>query len=251
MKNIPLLVLLTLLTAPCTYAAFPPEFKAEYTLNKFGLDAAQADISLKKQKDGSWLYLSQTKTRGIVSIFRSDKITEKSVLRIIDGLIKPVDYQYNHKGGGKNRNRTIHFNWRTGTAESNISGTQSRLAIPADTIENFSLQLRLMNDLQQGKRVLIYNIINKGKLKRYNFEILGNEKVKTPSGEFNAIKFRRTRKNSKRSTIMWAAPELHFLPVKIQHIEKDGATFYMLLSNVSGPITNGKSYSDTRGNEEE
>lgn len=251
MKNIPLLVLLTLFIIPCTYAAFPPEFKAEYTLNKFGLDAARADISLKKQKDGSWLYLSQTKTQGIISIFRSDKIMEKSVLKIIDGLIKPVDYQYSHKGGKKNRNRIIHFDWETGTAESNTSGTQTRLAIPADTIENFSLQLRLMNDLQQGKRELAYNIINKGKLKRYNFEILGNEKVKTPSGEFNTLKFKRTRKNSKRSTIMWAAPELHFLPVKIQHIEKDGATFYMLLSNVSGPITNGKSYSDTQVNDEE
>jgi len=251
MKNILLLVLPALLTAPCTYAAFPDEFKAAYILKKFGLDAARTDISLEKQKDGSWLYLSQTKTQGIVSIFRSDKITEKSVLKKINGLIKPVAYQYSHKGGKKNRNRTIRFDWNTNTAESNTGGTQSRLTIPADTIENFSLQLRLMDDLQQGKRTLAYNIINKGKLKRYNFEMLGNEKIETPSGEFNALKFKRTRKDSKRTTIMWAAPELHFLPVKIQHIENDGATFYMLLNSVSGTITHGKSYSYSQGHEEQ
>jgi hypothetical protein len=231
------LLIPALLFSSASQASLPPEYNAVYGLNKFGMHAAEATSSLQKQQDGTWLYHSQTETKGLISVFRKDRIIEQTVLKEISGIIKPISYQYIHKGSKKNRDRSISFDWDKLTASSMVSGHRSTQAIKPDTIDNFSLQLKLMHDLQTGKHPLIYHVIRKGKAGDYEFEILGNEKIETDAGDFKAIKLKRSRKDSKRTTIMWAAPELHFLPVKIQHIEPDGSQFSLLLKNVSGKIT--------------
>jgi hypothetical protein len=226
-----------LLFSSVLQASLPPEYNAVYSLHKFGMHAAEATSSLQKQQDGSWLYRSQTETRGLISVFRKDRIIEQTVLKEISGKIKPVSYQYTHKGGKKNRDRSILFDWNSLSANAITSGNRSTLAINPESIDSFSLQLKLMHDLETGKRPLIYHVINKGKASDYEFEILGNEKIETDAGDFNTVKLKRSRQDSKRVTIMWTASELHFLPVKIQHIEPDGSQFTLLMKSVSGKIT--------------
>ena len=230
------LIIPVLLYSSALQAGLPPEYSAVYTLNKFGMHAAEATSSLQKKQDGSWLYRSETETRGLISVFRKDRIIEQTVLQEQSGIIRPVNYQYIHKGSKKNRDRSISFDWDKLTASSMVSGQRSTLAIKPETVDNFSLQLKLMHDLKTDRLPLIYHVIRKGKVSDYEFEILGNEQIETDAGNFKTIKLKRSRKDSKRATIMWAAPELHFLPVKIQHIEPDGSQFSLLLKSVSGKI---------------
>ncbi len=215
----------------------PPEFNVVYKLNKFGMDAAQAKVSLKKQADGSWIYNSQTKTKGVISIFRKDVITEQTVLKQFGQTIKPSHYQYIHKGSKKNRNRSIRFDWDKMLAYSDVSGNQSTLSLNNETIDSFSLQLRIMTDLMSGKRDLIYNIIKKGEAENYQFEILAEETVQTNAGHYKTLKLKRSRKDSKRTTIMWVAPALQYLPVKMTHIESDGTEFSLVMENISGGLS--------------
>jgi len=230
------LLILTLLYLPVAHAKLPPEFQVVYQLNKFGMNAAQATVSLKQREDGAWIYNSQTKTKGVISIFRKDAITEQTELKKIGQQFKPVEYQYIHKGSKKNRNRSIRFDWDSKLAYSEVSGKQASLNIKPDTIDSFYLQLKLMIDLMSGKRDLDYSIIRKGEVENYQFEILGEETIETSAGDFKALKLKRTRKDSKRTTIMWMSPALHFLPVKMKHIEKDGTEFSLLLDRLSGGL---------------
>jgi hypothetical protein len=230
------LIIPVLLYSSALQADLPPEYSAVYTLNKFGMHAAEASSSLQKKQDGSWLYRSETETKGLISVFRKDRIIEQAVLQEHSGTIRPVNYQYIHKGSKKNRDRSITFDWDKLVASSTVSGHPSTLEIKPETVDNFSLQLKLMDDLKTDKRPLIYHVIKKGKADDYEFEILGNEIIETDAGDYRAIKLKRSREDSKRATIMWAAPELHFLPVKIQHIEPDGSQFSLLLKSVSGNI---------------
>ncbi|NOY65792.1 MAG: DUF3108 domain-containing protein [Gammaproteobacteria bacterium] len=231
------------------FAAFPPDFNATYQLNKLGLNAAEASFTLKENND-SWLYRSVTKTKGFISIFRKDKIIEETLIKKISGENKPLNYKYIHNSKKKNRNRSIQFDWKNKIANATSKGIKYTLEIPDEAIDNFSLQLRIMHDLDDGKSRLEYQIIHKGQLKPYTFEILGKEKIETPVGNFYATKIKRSRKNETRTTIMWLSPELHYLPVMIKHIEKDGTDFYLKLSQVSGPITNGKQYNVTTDEDE-
>ncbi len=246
MKTKPLLCMLlpALLFSHALQAGLPPEFSAEYSLHKFGMHAAQASSSLQQQADGSWLYQSQTKTKGVISIFRKDKITERTLLKKVANDFRPVSYQYIHKGGKKNRNRSVDFDWDKLQANSTISGKPSSVSIKAETVDYFSMQLRLMHDLQTAGKPQSYSIVKKGKLDDIIFKVRGTETIETDAGDFKAIKIERSRENSKRNTIMWLAPELHYLPVKIQHIETDGSKFSLLLDRVSGAITDKQASSD-------
>lgn len=243
----PIIILCTaLLYWSSSFASHPPEFDAIYNLKKFGLDSATAHTSFSKQANGTWLYKSLTETRGLVSLFRKDKISEQSILKHRKEIIVPILYEYRHSGSKKNRDRSINFDWDNLQAGSVVSGTASSLAITDGVIDGFSLQLKLMNDLQAGKQPLVYRVLHKGEIKHYEFEILGNETIETNAGEFKTLKLKRSRKDSKRTTIMWTAPALHYFPVKITHIEKDDSHFTLLLESISGDIT--KKHRETQAN---
>jgi len=250
-KNIAVLLMLSMLFINTVHAAYPTDFNVVYQLNKIGMNAAETRITLNKQNKGSWLYNSQTITKGLVSVFRKDKISEQTLISDVDGTPRPVSYQYIHKGSKKNRNRSISFDWKNKIAHTNSRGHKDQFSITDDVIDGFSLQLRIMDDLDEGKTKLEYNTIYKGQLKPYTFEMLGKELIETTVGKFNSIKIKRTRKNGKRTTIMWLATELHYLPVKIQHIEKDGTDFSLTISQISGPITGGKVYGKTTDDSDE
>jgi hypothetical protein len=214
--------------------SMPPAFTATYQLNKFGLNAAQAKIMLQRSENGTWIYKSQTHTKGLVALFRDDEIIESTTLRVEGQMIKPILYVYQHKGSKKNRDQRINFDWNNLQAKSMVSGHPSRIRILNNTVDNFSLQLQMMMDLSGKGLADSYSILKKGELEEYRFQQFDEELIPTPAGDFQAIRLLRERENSKRKTIMWTAGELHHLPIKITHIEDDGTEFTLLLSNIQG-----------------
>jgi len=246
-----LLVLLQLIIlSGFTLAAAPPQYQAQYELKKYGMTLAQADFYFKIKSAGNWVYHSETKLRGLASLFRKDHITEHSELIEHNGKLRTTRYAYTRKDKKKNRKLDLLFDWKNNLARNQIRNEQWTLPVQDETTDTFSLQLRMMVDLATGKRNLSYNIIDKGKLKTYQFEILGEEEIAVPSGTFKTLKIKRSRKNSKRVTLMWCAPELNYLPVKITHIEKDGSEFSLQLTELKGAITKNKTISANKDNDD-
>ena len=89
-------------------------------------------------------------------------------------------------------------------------------------------------DLQAGKESLQYTVADGGKTKIYNFEILGEETIKTPLGELETIKLERHRPDSRRKSTLWCARQLEFLPVKVENIETDGKVTIALIQSLDG-----------------
>ena len=235
-RSIFFLMLAALVSMPAQ-AAWPPEFRATYQLHKLGMNAAEVRSSLETKADGSMLYKSKTETKGLVSMFRSDKITEKTVLEKSGSQWRPLSYRYIHKGSKKNRNRSVDFDYANNRANCISRGKPSEHTLQKDMHDGFSLQLKLMHDLHEGKTDLDYQVIYKGKIKRYRFENMGNETIETNAGTYNTVKLKRSREGGKRTTYMWVASQLHFLPVRIKHVEKDGTEFSLELEKIAGAIT--------------
>lgn len=62
-----------------------------------------------------------------------------------------------------------------------------QLQTMAQIMDKLLYQLAIMRDLAGGERELEYRIVDKGKLKTYNFESLGEEVIDTPIGRFDSI----------------------------------------------------------------
>ena len=67
----------------------------------------------------------------------------------------------------------------------------------------------------------------------YVYEPAGRERVKTPAGEFNALKLVKRRDNpDDRVTEIWLAAERDYIPVRLLVVDKDGTRLDTLASKI-------------------
>jgi len=106
-----------------------------------------------------------------------------------------------------------------------------------------SYQLQLARDLNARRSSYQYQVLNRGKVKDYRFDPVGEEVVNTPLGAIQTVKVRRVRDDQERETVFWMAPDLDFLLIKLWQREEDGQNYELTLSaaTINGkPISGGK-----------
>ena len=208
------------------------EFEASYNVYRGGLKVAKMQRTLSKTVDSHMLY-SETKTTGIVSLFRHDKIIEKSIWKSINGKLIPEFYEYDRSGTKKPRNVTVEFDWDKNQIINSVNGSSWKMPSTEGMLDKLLYQYSIMLDLKQGKSKLRYIIADGGKEKIYVFETLGEEFIETPIGKLRTIKLKRQRLDSDRQSIFWSAPDVDYLPVKLEIID-DGKKTVVIIDSLKG-----------------
>ena len=133
--------------------------------------------------------------------------------------------------GGKPRRVSIRFDWTKGVAYNTSRGETWTLEVKPGTLDKLLYFLALMRDLADGSNNLEYTFTDGGKVKTYHLEVLGHETLDTPLGSLDTVKVRH--ESNERETTLWCAPALHYLPVRVEHLEK-GQVVSMQISSVDG-----------------
>ncbi len=224
--------LMLLLSAYALAAAAPglPSFKASYVVRGYGLDLGVYEVTLNHESGGRYVYTSHTHTTGLIAHLYKDRIDERSAGTFQAATPKPLTYTYDRGGGAKERSVRLRFDWAEGTVENQVDGDGWSMEIPAGALDKLAVQLAMMLDLQAGKKDMHYAIADGGKLKTYHFRQIGTERLQTPAGVFDTVKIERLRKDTKRATLLWCAPALHYLPVRIDQREEDDSRFRAALT---------------------
>ena len=218
-----------------TVAALPT-FEVEYSLYANNTKAAQVIRRLTRLDDNSYEYRSETKTVGLISIFKKLRIVETSNLVVRGRLLRPDYYSYRRSGDKKKRDVSIEFNWQTNKIKNTINGDFWHMPLEPAVMDKLLYQLAIMYDLQNGQTPVSYLIADGGGIKTYNFEKLGEETIDTPLGSFNTVKMLRHKPGSSRRSVFWCAPDLKFLPIKVEHTEKDGSSTVAVIKSLSGEL---------------
>ena len=213
-----------------------PTFEAEYTLYAKNTKAARVTRSLARLDDNSYEYRSETKTVGLISIFKKVHIVETSRLTVRDRLLQPVLYGYKRTGDKKKRDVSIEFNWDSKKIKNTINGDFWHMPLEPAVMDKLLYQLAIMYDLQHGQTPESYLVADGGGIKTYSFEKLGEETIDTPLGSFNTIKMLRHKPGSSRKSVFWCAPELDFLQVQVEHTEKDGSKTLAVIKSLRGEL---------------
>ena len=221
-KNLVKLVGLSLLLifTHITFAqptALPDAFKANYSVARGGLTLGNLHASLS-YSGNKYQYQKYTKATGVAALLTGIKITENTRGKLSGLHVMPENYLFNQSRRSKSRIDKVNISGRK--AVGSYKNQPYNLTIPLGTQDRASLELVLARDIAQNKARLSYNVIERGKVKQYNFRKMGNEQIKTPAGTFNTIKVQVVRENKKRETVFWLAKNLDFLPVKVRHVEK-------------------------------
>jgi len=236
-KAILSLAFVVLYTAVHARGASPEPFTATYNLRIGSLNVGTLERRLMSEDNGRYIYRSETKATGLLALFRDERILEQSVWKLEGEQIRPLEYTYRHKGSKKNRDATIHFDWKNGKIESHKGENQWKMAIERHVLDKLLYQWVAMRDLERDKglKQVEYKVADGGKIKTYRFTPIGKETLTTPMGRFEALKFQRLRDaDDKRETTLWCAPALRYLPIRVDNKEKDGTVITAEIETLSG-----------------
>ncbi|HHH39760.1 MAG TPA: DUF3108 domain-containing protein [Sedimenticola sp.] len=199
-------------------------YTARYRLTSGGMLLAETRVTLRITGEGTYRYHSQTVPAGLVAALRSDRVTEQSSGRIRGCQVIPDQYRYRHEKGTDPALETeLAFDWPGGRVANHSRGSHWRMDLPPGTQDKFSQQLQLMLRLGEVCRGdLAFPVADGGRLKHYRFRPDGEETVETPAGRFPALRLTRSKNGKAAGATLWLAPELGYLPVKIEKRDTNG-----------------------------
>lgn len=215
------------------------DYSAAYQIEVNGVAAGELTQQLDTLADGLHRFRSASKAKGIFAMFKRDTLKETSLWTLAEQQIKPHQYLYQRIGGKKEKYLRMDFDWANAQVHIDDKVYPWELDIESNTLEKHVYQVQLRLDLQKqpDQTVFHYAIADGGHIKHYQVEKLEQEVISTSLGEFLTVKLQRQRdrdSDKDRETTLWCAPELNYLPIKVEHIEKDGTKFTALLRKLEG-----------------
>ena len=200
-------------------------YQASYSATYNGIPIA-AERQLLKLEQG---YRLETSASNFIG-----KMRETELLHLDpEGTIRIDGYSSKRSFFGSKRTEQLLIDHQRNKAIYTRKKKKRETDLQPDYLGPISYQLQLRRDLAQSDSPLEYTVISRGKIKRYQFERLGNEVITTELGDINAVKIRRVRDSKERETIFWMAEEYAYLPVKIWQREEDGESYEMLLKSLT------------------
>jgi len=116
----------------------------------------------------------------------------------------------------------LKFDWQQMKVTNTINGDPWHMQIPDATLDKLSINLALMAHLSASETDISFPVADGGKLKTYDFKVIGKESIDTPLGQISTIKVSRNKRGRKgKQAMLWLAPDLGYLVVRIDKADKD------------------------------
>lgn len=213
--------------------AIPVGFEVMYDVQYSGARIAETTFSLRPQRGSAMFELrSVTEPRGLAALIRYGDVVEESHFRVASSRAIPVDYRFTDGTRKGKRNSSIFFDWSESSAQSTYKGEDASLALAGGEVDRLMLQWQIMHDLAHDQLPQSYRVIDRNGLKEYAISAQGEELLSTSAGTFRTLKLRRQRAGSSRATLIWAAIEHGYLPVKMIQMVDEKPNVVLQVSDI-------------------
>ena len=199
----------------------PPTFEATYQINEKGRVFGEVMVSGQWGNDNELVFESVFTPKGALGYLLSkvNQIHVNAIWR--DGRIMPRKWEY-YSGTDKVVYVFDPDNFLVTVMNNDKSHV---LALSSSRIfDLISMHIQFSLDVAEKHKTLFYDVVSKGKLRRYVFVKKGIETLTTVLGNLKTIRFDGFRKGKLRYHY-WLSPEHKNLVVKMQRV-KDGDTQY-------------------------
>jgi len=197
-------------------------YTATYRVEYKGKEAGTAEFSVRELADrGLYEFSSTITAKGLLKLARPKPAIERSHFRTNAAGIRPVEFWYEDGSRSGEDNLHMAFDWDRRVAT--VTGAEARreLALPEAALDRGSLQVALMRDLAATGSVRAYALADEDSVTEYAYTDNGTATITTGAGAFDARVLTQQRAGSSRTTWLWVAPQLKFLPVRIEQ-RRDG-----------------------------
>jgi hypothetical protein len=204
-------------------------FRATYAITWHGMSAGTSQLDLERVGEGRWTYASRSQARGLFRLAMPAELASRSLFRVHEGRVVPELFTADDGASSTEKDQRLEFNWSTGRVSGIVERKRVDLPMQPGLQDTMSVQVALMLELLSGRAPTRFVVVDKEKLKDYVYTAEGTEVLKTAVGEYRTVVYRSNRPGSKNATWFWCAPELGFLPLKVERREGSDVEWFMAL----------------------
>ncbi len=215
-------------------------FEVVYEVGNNLITAGRAKLSLTRDGD-EWIYSLKTSPTGIFKLTGKGKIHEVSVLKVFrssdDIQLQPRHYTFRQDKEAR-RSVDAWFNWTDNELTYRRRGKEVTEEFSDPILDRLSVTLSVMNELRKGFDQAQLQVFDNGRIKTMVFINEGEESLDTALGPMQTIRVRsQNLGGGSRHSITWFAPELDYVPVKIEQIKRDKLVARLTLSSLHNRAT--------------
>ncbi len=204
-------------------------FEATYRVRMSGLGGTMTQTL--QRAEGGYRASSLLKPRGVAAMLAGGALEESVLFDVVEHRVRPLHYTVSDTVGRKDESGELTFDWETGVATGRENDTALNYTLDVGAIDRASLQYALMLDLLRGRSAASYTMLDGDRRKSLIIEQAGDAVVEVPHGEYRVREVRHQTRGSSRRTVLFLAPELEFLPVRIEQYKNDKLRVSAQLTN--------------------
>ncbi|MGD8345765.1 MAG: DUF3108 domain-containing protein [Lysobacterales bacterium] len=203
-------------------AALPLPYEANYSVYRNGKLIGMLEIALEIE-DGRWQIRSRASgTHGLARILRAnDREQVTGILKGDDFL--PEKHTRHTRMAGIDDHWETNFDWKTDTATVVHDGKETFvLPLQGAALDPLTMKLEMRRRLMENDPDLEFLMVDEDEIDEEYFRLLKSERIETSLGCFETLPIEKIRRNDRRYTRAWHAPELGNLEVRVEHGKVDG-----------------------------
>ncbi len=211
--------------------ADPVPFEADYSVSRNGKALGDMRSRLSRAGDTSLVYRSVTEGRNGLAGLLGVRIEEESHLGVDGSGLHSSAYRYRQEMVARKRERALKIE-ADGRVHESDNDRKWEYTASGGAFDRHSVVLAIALRLREGVGdgvVFDVPVADKGAVEPWRFLVAGRERIDIGEGDIDTIRIERVRKDSERKTVSWHAPDMDFMPVKVEQVEPDGEVLTSVL----------------------
>ena len=224
-----LFFVLLLLAGPALAAMPPQRVQMDFAVNAGTVHLGEGrDVLVHDTRQYS--VISESKTVGLAAFFYKMNIRREARGLITKNGLLPQHFEENRSRKSK---RSADFDWDAKRVTLTDGSESETLPLQENTFDQTSFAYAFAFR-PPGNEILPVHLTDGRRISDYKYQIVGNEKLKTPLGDLQTVHFRKVLEgDDKRGFEVWLAVDHYYLPVQIRFIEKDGTVLDSTVTAIS------------------
>ena len=196
-------------------------YQAKYHVHSSGFRAGEI-VSTLREEGAEYVFETRGKSRGLATFFVPRQALEVSRFRVSEDGLVSLSYLRDAGKADPRDDTRAEFDWANGTVATVDKGREAILELAPGMIERHILPLAIGLGLHRGAPPPSLTLIERDRIKVFDITPQGADRIELGGGVYETVKFLQHRDESDRSTTIWFAPDLGFVPVKFEIHDKRG-----------------------------
>ena len=197
----------------------PAPFVATYSIGWHGITAGSSTLELRETAPQLYLYTSTDSASGVFRLAFPRPLRQSSRFRITADGVEPLDFQ----AGGAGNDVMAQFDWKSRRVTGMAKGKLLALKLQPGTQDPLSVQIAIMLALQAQNAPESFWMLNTDEVDRFQYVRHEQTTLDTPLGKLQTILYTSHQPGSSKTTYLWLAPVLHYMPARAEQRVKGKA----------------------------